>query len=69
MSAKPTPGPSLAAYHGQTSRLCDLLGITPAPDTSGAVPKTILEFQALASWCQREQLNVNKQKKDGYEGF
>jgi hypothetical protein len=69
MSAKPKPAPTLAEYQGQASRLCDLLGITPAPDTLGGVPKTILEFEALAAWCQREQLYKNKSKKDGYEGF
>jgi hypothetical protein len=56
MSASPTPGPSLAEYHGQASRLCDLLNIVPGPDAiRSAGSKTQAEFNAVADWCQRKQ--------------
>ena len=53
MSTKPTPGPSLAEYHGQASRLCDFLRITPAPAPGQS--KTQAEFDALAAWCAEKQ--------------
>ena len=63
MSAKPKPTqpPTLAAYHGQTSRLCAALGIVPPPGRD----KVQAEFDAVADWLQREQ--KRKQNKELFE--
>ena len=62
MSAKPKPAtsPTLAAYHGQTSRLCAALGIVPMAGTD----KLQAEFDAVAAWLQERQEQKRKQKNE-----
>ena len=60
MSAKPKPtqSPTLAEYHGQTSRLCAALGIIPPPGED----KVRAEFEAVANWLQLQQ-----KRKQGWD--
>ena len=60
MSAKRKPtSPTLAAYHGQTSRLCAALGIVPPPGKD----KVQAEFDAVAEWLQDQQKRKTKGEK------
>lgn len=60
MSAKPkSDSPTLAEYHGQTSRLCAVLGISPA----GGRDKVRREFEAVAAWLQQEQRIHEKKER------
>ena len=58
MSAKPKQptSPTLAAYHGQTSRLCAALGIVPPPCAN----RVQAEFDAVAAWLQDRQTKSSK---------
>ena len=61
MSAKPNPtSPTLAEYHGQTSRLCAVLGIVPPPGKD----KVQAEFDAVAGWL-KDQQKLKQQTKTG----
>ena len=60
MSAKKKPtSPTLAAYHGQTSRLCAALGIVPPTGKN----KVQSEFDAVADWLQDQQKRKTKGEK------